>query len=317
MAFPQLVNTGAFTQANLNIINSNFGVLAGAFGGGVFGKQFYVDPVNGTDNNDGSANFPVATIARAIGVARSGYGDTIVIAPGEYDETVVLTKDYVMLVGGTSGGYARPDWGPGATTEVPLTIRAQGVILQHIRFFADASDAVRQEGNGFLHTDCVFDGDGTATMAGLRLRGNSTDDSLTASEGQVLNNYFRGSAIGVALEDAAVPSGVGSTDNWIANNRFSANTIDIATVDGGGGVSSVATITIGPNNQFIDKNKTCYIDMTTSNGGAAGAQTGAINGNYFAADAITAGNQVRIVGTGFTFTGNYNTVGVKDGSGLD
>ena len=29
------------------------------------------------------------------------------------------------------------------------------------------------------------------------------------------------------------------------------------------------------------------------------------------------GNEVRIVGTAFTFAGNFTTVGVKDGSGLD
>jgi len=69
-------------------------------------------------------------------------------------------------------------------------------------------------------------------------------------------------------------------------------------------------------NSFEDKNKATYIDLTTTNGGAASDQTGAIEENVFASDTITT-TKIKMVGTGFTFSGNFDTVGVVDGSGLD
>src|SRR5581483_8236045 len=91
----------------------------------------------------------------------------------------------------------------------------------------------------------------------------------------------------------------------------------VETIDQGGGVYSIKNGYIGPRNTFADKNKACYIDFTTTNGGAAADQTGTIEGNFFCCDAIVANTQVKIVGTGFTFPGNFDTVGVVDGSGLD
>jgi hypothetical protein len=73
---------------------------------------------------------------------------------------------------------------------------------------------------------------------------------------------------------------------------------------------------IGPENVFVDKNKTTYIDLTTANGGAASDQKGIIVGNYFNTDAFTTTN-VKMVGTGFGFAGNRSNLGVGDGTGLD
>jgi hypothetical protein len=190
--------------------------------------------------------------------------------------------------------------------------------VQHMRFAPTGADAVVQHGNGFSFSDCVFDGDGTATKAGIRLVGSATDDALTASEGEIIGNLFRGSAIGIAFDTAPpASSGVGSTDNLIAGNSFRANTLDLAAEKTGlGGDYSVQVTQIGPGNTFGDKNKAVYIDLTTNADGAAGNQNGAIVGNYFAADAITT-TSVKMVGTGFTFAGNFDTVGVVDGSALD
>lgn len=246
----------------------------------------------------------------------SGRGDTVVVQAGTYEENIVISKNYVTLIGATVGGYARPDITP--ATGVPVTVTGQGVVLAHLRMAGTAADACDQRGNGFLIIDCVFDGDGTATKAGLRLLPSDTDDSRTASEGKVLNNLFRGNAIGLCFDTGDAPAvGVGSSDNEISGNRFYANTLDIATADTGGAgtVYSVHTTNIA-GNFFMDKNKATYIDLTTTNGGAASDQTGAINGNYFASDTITT-TKIKMVGTGFTFTGNYYTVGVADGSGLD
>lgn len=285
------------------------------------GSVWFVDTTNGSDGNSGTTPTEAfKTIGKALTSAGSGTGDTIYIFPGSYDETLVVSKDYISFIGATFAGYARPDIESAAG--VTLTVTGQGFMARHCRF-AGTLDVVVQKGNGFLYNDCVFDGDGNgAATALLRLLPSDTDNSLTASEGFIVGNLFRGSGgLGIIFDTGAPPiSGVGSSDNQIANNIFRENTgIDIATADSGGAgtVYSVQFTVIGPGNVFEDKNKACYIDLTTTNGGAAGDQSGTICNNTFACDAIVAGTQVKMVGTAFTFPGNFDTVGVVDGSGLD
>lgn len=295
------------------------------------GNVFYVDPATGNDTNfgtsvgfgpPGSVSGALRTITKALALCTTGHGDTIFVmgSPNGSAENVIVTKDFVSIIGCQVGGYARPDVVP--VSGIPLIVRAQGVVIKHMRFAGTAADAVQQQGNGFEYDDCVFDGDGTASKAGLRFLPSSTDTHLTASEGQVHGCLIRGNALGIVFDTGAAPVGVGSTDNWIYNNRFYANTLDIATAKtGAAGTYSVQFAVIGPDNQFTDKNKATYIDITTNEDGPAASQTGAINGNYFAVDAGVATapttTQIKMVGTGFTFSGNYGTIGIMNGSGLD
>ena len=304
---------------------SSFGVvLPGSTGGPLSvplpnGQSWFVDANNGSDgNNGGSAGEAFRTIGRALQYAGDGTGDTIYVAPGEYNETILVTKDYITIVGMVQAGYAKPDWGPANSAECPCKAIGQGFQARHIRFFADGGDVFQQAGNGFFINDCVFDGDGTASK-GVRLiptaYPTSADTSHTASEGVITGCLFRGCAVGLIFDTAAAPLGVGSTDNVISNNRFQANTLDIATADSGSGTYSLKTTDfIG--NYFVDKNKATYVDLTTTNGGAASDQTGTFAMNGFASDTMTT-TKVKAVGTGFTFMGNYDTVGIFDGSGLD
>lgn len=283
------------------------------------GKVLFVDSNYGSDvGASGTIDDPLATINAALALCTSGAGDTIMVMPGTYDENVVVSKDYVTIAGCVQAGYAKPDIVP--TTGVALVVTGQGFQSFHCRYSSPDADVVQQQGNGFLYYDCVFDGDGqAATECLVHLLPSDTDDSLTASEGRITGCLFRGSGgIGIIFDTGLAPAvGVGCTDDLIDGNIFVGNTgIDIVTKDQGGGVYSVQK-TVIRNNMFEDKNKACYIDLTTTNGGAAGDQTGTISGNYFCCDAITAGNEVKMVGTGFTFAGNYYTVGIKDGSGLD
>lgn len=285
------------------------------------GRIWYVDATLGNDTFSGTNPAQAfATITRALSRTASGRGDVIFIYPGSYAENVVISNDYITMVGATGNGYGRPDIVP--ASGLALNVNAQGFKAYGMRFAAPAADTdtVRVQGNGFIFDWCVFDGDATQGDAkGLvRLKGNATDDGKTSSEGFITNSLFRGSGgIGLIFDTGDAPTnGVGSTDDFILNNRFYANDqSDIATADTGTGTYSVQVTNIY-NNMFETKNKTNYIDLTTSNGGAASAQTGAIDGNYFAADAINT-TRIAMVGTGFTFTGNYNTVGVVDGSALD
>lgn len=285
------------------------------------GRVWYVSQTNGSDTFTGTNPAQAyKTIGRALGSAKSGRADVIFIYPGSYAENLVITQDYLTMVGATGNGYGRPDVVPAAG--LALNVNAQGFKAYGIRFAAPAADTdtVRVQGNGFIFDFDVFDGDAAQGDAKclVRLKGTATDDGKTSSEGFITDSLFRGSGgIGLCFDTGDAPgNGVGSTDDWILHNRFYANDqADIATADTGGGTYSVTTSNIFANS-FETKNKTVYIDLTTSNGGAASAQTGVINGNWFGSDTITTTN-VAMVGTGFTFTGNYYTVGIKDGSGLD
>lgn len=259
--------------------------------------------------------FGYATIQEAINAANSG--DVIFVQPGSYTEDLVVTTDYLTIVGGQLGGYGRPDCEPEtdvAVTDAALIVRAQGFVCKRMRFLCAASNAVIVEGNGFVFEDCVFDGNVAAT-SGVRLKGNATDDSMTASEGIIKNCLFRGAAAGLVFDTAEAAVGVGSTHNEITGCRFIDNTQDIVTADTGPGTYSVQD-TVIRGCVFLDKNKVNYIDLTTANGGAAGDQTGLIADCFFATDSITTTN-IAMVGTGFALVGCYDTVGVQDGSGLD
>ena len=280
------------------------------------GTTWIVDGTNGNNGNSGtdpSNAFKTITKAHAVATA----GDTIFIQPGSYTENLVITKNYISLVGAQLSGYGKPDIVP--VSGIPLTVNAQGFAALKVRFAGTAADSVKQSGNGFIYEGCVFDGDGTAAKAGCRLVPSQVGADIThftASEGFILNSLVRGCAIGVAFDTAAAPVGVGSTDNVIQSNHFYSNTLDIATAKtGAAGTYSVQLVNISYN-QFQDKNKATYIDITTNEDGPAASQTGSVNGNIFATDTMTT-TKIKAVGTGFTFAGNADTVGIFDGSGLD
>lgn len=283
------------------------------------GAVLFVDANVGSDGGDGSLGAPFATIGRATAFL-TGRGDTIFVFFGSYSENVVIVEDYVSIIGASYAGYGKPDIG--AATGVGLVVTGQGFRALHCRFFAtNNSDTVRQQGNGFFYGDCVFDGNAGQVATGLlRLVPSNTDDSLTASEGRVADCYFRGSGstTGAIIFDTATAAvGVGSTDDQFFGNVFVGNTgPDIAAADTGVASTYSVQRALIQGNVFMDKNKATYIDFTTANGGPASAQNGAVNGNYFATDTMST-TKIKAVGTGFTFAGNYDTVGIFDGSGLD
>lgn len=287
------------------------------------GKVFFVDDVRGSDGYSClSPQNPCLTIQKAHDLAGDENGDTILVFPGSYTENIIVTKDYITIKG-AQFGYAKPDVVP--SSGVALTINnAQGFRSFNMRYAAPAADVdlIVQEGNGFAYIGNVLDGDATQgnAKALLRLEGDDSDDSYTASEGVIEGNLFRASGgVGIAIRPGEPPSnGVGSTDLDIRRNVFQANDqCDIATEDSTvAGVFSIQASRIGPDNIFMDKAASCYIDLTTANGGAASDQTGLIIGNYFAIDDVST-TEVKMVGTGFHFVGNYDGGGIEDGTGLD
>jgi len=294
------------------------------------GRYWYVDAENGSDRNGGaSPRRALATLQAAIDRATNGAGDVIRVFPGSYPENVVVTgKNYLSIVNALQG-YGRPDIGP-ATGMALHVDNSQGVYLRGLRLFSEGALAdltaavgrlVRIEGNGFHIEDCVFDGavGDHANSILLGLKGDTDDDAYTASEGRVINSLFRGApGRALAFETAEPITGVGSTHVEVLGNRFMGNTgPDIITrASFGAGVYTVKEALIAFNRFMSAKNKATWIDLTTSISGAASAQTGQILGNWFADDDLDA-TAIKMSGTGFTVVGNYDTVGVQDGSAFD
>ena len=248
----------------------------------------------------------------------SAEGSVIYVAPGSYDENLTVDEDYITLIQLTGAGYGRPDVVP--TTGVALVVNGQGFTSIGMRYVSADSDSVQQHGNGFYYADNVFDG--TAGMAAtegcMRLVGLAADDSFSASEGQVVNNLFRGatSGAGLIIQHAAVPSGVGCTDNRIVGNRFYDNGVDIlSAVNVSGGGAGIYLNTAFKDNQFMTSGAAyVYINMAAGVAADLAANSGIISGNYFADDALVAA-QVNVAGQPKVYvSGNYDAAGVVNGS---
>lgn len=64
------------------------------------GGYYFVDPVGGSDGNDGlSPQTALLTIVEAVDKCVSGNGDVVLLFPGSYNETVTVNKSNMMIVG--------------------------------------------------------------------------------------------------------------------------------------------------------------------------------------------------------------------------
>lgn len=254
-------------------------------------------------------------------VDRAISGDTIMVFSGSYDETVTVTDDYISIIGCQLGGYGRPDLAP--DTGAALIVSGQGFSTRHMRFVSADTDSVQWHGNGGSAIDCVFDGDAgqAATEANLRLVGDADDDSYTASENLFMDCYFRGSTsgAGVIIQHAALPSGVGCSDNQFVNCRFVANGVDFLSavnVDGGGAGIFLNTVITGC--QFMTVGAAyVYIDFAAGAAGDLAANSVLISNNWFADDALIAAQVVIAGQPNCMFVGNYDAAGLVDGSAFN
>ena len=295
-------------------------------------KNLFVSADRGSDGASGlDVEHPLATITAALSKCTSGAGDTVYVYPGTYDEAVTISKDYVRLVGVRSG-YGRPDVAPSTGSSRPLFVdNAQGVVVEYMRFVPDgiAVDTARVEGNGYFIYDCVFDGDAAqgATNALLVLQGDATDDSYTASEGKIYGSYFRGSgdvdtagaAIGIDVRHAGLTSGVGVSDVEIVGNRFVGNLVDLkstAAADGGG--SGIYNNFLIAGNYFLSVGAAyVYGDMDQADASGATTDSALISGNFFADEAIVAGQFDIATRANVMFVGNYDCAGLINGAAFN
>lgn len=233
--------------------------------------------VKGLDGNFGKTTLqPLATITAALAKCVSGRGDIIYVGPGTYNENIVVSKDYIQIIGVMLPGYSRPDIV--STSGAAMTVHAQGVVLSHLRLAGAGigGSGLVQQGNGFLIDDCVFE---SASNHSLRLLPDVDDDSFTASEGKILNSLFRDAGgSGLTFENPGPPAGVGVTDVLVQGCRFYENTgADILDVYTAGGNNQTYLDCIITDCQFSTKDKAVYIDLHNGT-----ANAGLISDSWFA-----------------------------------
>ncbi len=256
------------------------------------------------------------TIAAAVAAAQSG--DVIFIQPGTYSENVVITKDYITMVGAQLGGYGRPDVTP--STGVALVVRGQGFVCKRMRFSTSANtDGVRIEGNGFKFEDCVFDGNGTetSTVGVVRLWCNTTNTHLTASEGIIKDCYIRGSgAKGLVFDCQAALVGVLPTDDVLDNVRFADNVAeDIFLAATAASVADMHRCVFYRCHIGIGgKNKATHVDLQTNKIGTA--NTSVFEDCFINDDNVDA-TAIKHASTGVSFIGCSSLDGIFNSETLD
>lgn len=150
--------------------------LESLLAGLTFGTNYFVDGANGDDGADGdSLQSPFATIQEAVDSASAG--DVIYIAPGDYDEAVVIVTDNLTLVG--LGGK-------GAVSIVPSASNATAIKI----------DGTTASGRVEEVTLVNIGGECNGTGSGLHVKGNIRRFRAYGSK-------FEGGANALKLESTA------------------------------------------------------------------------------------------------------------------
>lgn len=250
----QISLAGAFVPDTINIINNNF-ALAGIL---TQGRQIWVKPVSGSDQNDGlSPQTAIKTLAAALVIATAGANDCVLLcAEGNASDattarqsaTLLWSKDLVHLIGVNDGPAlsqrSRVAFVPGyATASELITVSGDGCLFANVQFFMGVASAlptgcmsVTGERNHFLNCHIAGMGNAANDIAGaysLRLAGGE--------------NLFDGCTIGVdtvtlgAAANSQILTALGATrcmfrdctfltyTNHATNNNFlrcPASTID-------------------------------------------------------------------------------------------
>jgi hypothetical protein len=153
---------------------------------GIASQYWFVDPVNGSDGNQGNLTSPFQTITKAYAQLRSGYWDGIFLigyGSGSASATVsvplVWSVNYAFLIGlcAPTLGQQRARISNGASTVLvtPLVeITGTGNIFKNIEFFNGGNDATKAAvcvsidsgGQRNYFENCQFAGGGTTASAG-------------------------------------------------------------------------------------------------------------------------------------------------------
>jgi hypothetical protein len=188
---------GALTQDVINAINRNFSELDARTVGGASGRgPKYVDPVSGSDGNDGSEwSKAFRTITKAVALAVAG--DVFYLAPGRYDEALItvsrkdaanrdLNNLQFVGVGGRGSVFIEPS----TEDQGGMVVHADDVTLINIGVAAEdetSAVALTVTGARFRAYGCKIEGGASQIVIGP-----GTDAQITAgTRGDGADALFR------------------------------------------------------------------------------------------------------------------------------
>lgn len=137
------------------------------------GRVFWLDSVNGSDNNRGTFQRPFASLSGALGqMASPGpvvWGDVLMVKPGHRETISSATALSVNLSGvqiiGLGVGMDRPTWTLDTANTATITVTGQSVSFQNCRFV-----------NNFLNIAAMF----TLAMASVTASISGTTMTVSA-----------------------------------------------------------------------------------------------------------------------------------------
>jgi hypothetical protein len=158
-------------------------------------RSWIVDP-KGNDSDDGTAEKPLRTIARAAELAKSG--DVVTIGPGSYTDSVVVRnsgapslpivfqaaeRGSVVLTGGVNS-FRPLTWSAGAPPKGQWYVTVRGLIFRRFSNPLDRTNAIAavRASKGWTIQDVMFD---EAGRTGLEIRGND----VTVENSTFRRNY--------------------------------------------------------------------------------------------------------------------------------
>lgn len=274
------------------------------------GNFWYVDARAKTQVRTGKSFATAFATVQAALDAASAY-DTILVAPGEYDEAVTIarSKSNITIIG--TGGRGAQYIAPSTANATALTNLADDVTLKNIGCDGDGTGSgMTNYGDRLRAYDCKFEGADGAAGTGLRLTlatvaQEAADTHGTGADCMFFDCEFAWNTQGVrfiATDYGAVtqPRFVGCFfhDNSAADFEESGGSVDIRYRD-------LEIFACRFNRKEDGTEPTAYILLNDDNG-----NKGTVKGCYFPT-ALNGGKN--LVSTGLIWAGNFHTGGLSTG----
>ena len=264
-----LVSSGAGT---VNLNGGGGGASATAIAEAVaarvnLGTLYFVDGVSGAGGNDGRTRATAkATIAQALALAAEG--DTVFILPATYAENVTITVDNLIMIG-TDPAVTVIQPGTG----IAVDVQATNVTIRGLAIDSPDDDAlVHNSGDAMTVVACTITAVGANT--GIDLTGADKD---TISDSSISGSRLCIDASGATGTDilrcsvaTGAPAGVANDVIGVLGGANQLNNlIEDCTIDATRGDAATSNVNHAVQN-WSGTIKNCKLDVTLSNGGAAG-----------------------------------------------
>lgn len=289
--------------------NQGLGGLIGANGA----NTFWVDPVNGSNNQSGrSQSNAMGTITNALLTAESG--DFILLAPGQYDEspTIARAQSNLTIIG--TGGRGSAFIEPTTEDAGGLVVNADDVTLINVGVAGEdetSAVALTVTGARFRAYQCKFEGGLTQILIGP---GTVAQVDTAETHGTGADALFQDCEIcwgtnGFVLQGTDYG---GCTQTYIRNCRFHDLTAEsVGEAVGTGGSAAVTFFGLNVQDSVFEEAEdgtqpTNWFDLDADN-----ANTGIVHGCRFTV--ALAGTAKNVVSTAVIWTGNFHTGGISTG----